>query len=61
MAEIVNLRLERKRKARAAKEVRAAENRVAFGRKKGERNATKAENDLAERRLDLHKRTEETD
>ncbi|MDF2812736.1 MAG: hypothetical protein K0S56_3767 [Microvirga sp.] len=61
MAEIVNLRLVRKRKARADKEVRAAQNRVAFGRTKVERDVSKAESNLAERRLDLHRRDEETE
>ncbi|KAB0267004.1 DUF4169 family protein [Microvirga brassicacearum] len=61
MAEIVNLRLVRKRKARADKEARAAQNRVAFGRTKIERDVSKAENNLTERRLDLHRRDEETE
>jgi hypothetical protein len=49
MAEIINLRQARKQKARAEKEARAAENRTSFGR-------TKAEMDLAQSRLDSHKR-----
>lgn len=56
MAEIINLRLARKRKARADKEVRASQNRLDFGRPKVEREQTRAENDLAARRLDSHKR-----
>ena len=56
MAEIVNLRQARKNKARAGKEARAAENRVAFGRTKAEKTLTKAEQDLAKSRLEAHKR-----
>ena len=59
MAEIINLRRARKRKERAEKEVRAADNRLAFGRSKGERTLSDARKDLAERRLDGHKRDEE--
>ena len=55
MAEIVNLRLARKRKAHADKEAKAAENRISFGRPKGERSLRKAEKDLADRRLDAHR------
>ena len=60
MAEIINLRRARKHKARADKEARAAENRIAFGRTKAEKNLTKAERDLAERRLQAHRRDDET-
>jgi hypothetical protein len=56
MAEIINLRQARKQKARAEKEARADENRIAFGRTKTEKNLTKAEQDLAKSRLDSHKR-----
>jgi hypothetical protein len=59
MAEIVNLRLARKKKVRADKETRASENRVAFGRSKAERQATRAEKEIAARRLDLHRRDDE--
>ena len=59
MAEIINLRRARKRKERAEKEARAADNRLAFGRSKGERTLSDARKDLAERRLDGHKRDEE--
>lgn len=60
MAEIVNLRQARKKKARAEKEARAAENRILFGRTKAEKELTKAERDLAARRIDAHKRDDET-
>jgi hypothetical protein len=56
MAEIINLRQARKHKARADKEARANENRIAFGRTKAEKNLTQAEQDLAKSRLDQHKR-----
>ncbi len=59
MAEIINLRRARKRKERAEKEARAADNRLAFGRSKADRTLTDARKDLAERRLDAHKRDEE--
>jgi hypothetical protein len=59
MAEIVNLRQARKRRARVEKEARAAENRVQFGRTKVERERTGAQKDLNERRLDGHKRDED--
>ena len=56
MAEIVNLRLARKARARAAKEADAAANRVAFGRSKAERNAAKTDAARAARLLDGAKR-----
>jgi hypothetical protein len=56
MAEIINLRQARKKKARAEKEARAAENRVSFGRSKAEKKLTQAERDKAESHLDSHKR-----
>ncbi len=46
-------------KARAEKEARAAANRTAFGRSKAERALSEARKDIAERRLDGHKRDEE--
>lgn len=60
MAEIINLRQARKNKARADKEARAAENRIAFGRTKAEKSLTQAERDMAARRIDVHKRDDET-
>jgi hypothetical protein len=56
MAEIINLRQARKQKARAGKEARAEQNRITFGRTIAEKDRTKAEQDLAQRRLDSHKR-----
>ncbi|TPG40291.1 DUF4169 family protein [Sphingomonas koreensis] len=43
MAEVVNLRLARKVKARAAKEAQANTNRAAFGRTKAEKSAATIE------------------
>lgn len=56
MGDIVSLKLHKKRKARAAKEEIAAENRVQFGRSKAERELTQAQNDKAAKDLDTHKR-----
>lgn len=56
MAEIVNLRLARKQKARADKDARAEQNRVTFGRSKAEKQKTAAEKALADRHVDGHKR-----
>jgi len=55
MAEIVNLRTARKRKAREEGAVKAEQNRILFGRTKAEKNKSKAEAELAARRLDGHK------
>ena len=52
MAEIVNLRRARKDRARAAKDVRAADNRAQFGRSKAEKRAAGAERGRAETDLD---------
>ena len=51
MAEIVNLRLARKAKERAAKEKTAATNRAAFGRSKAEKRADRAAIERRERLL----------
>ncbi|WP_404404144.1 DUF4169 family protein [Pelagibacterium halotolerans] len=56
MAEIVNLRQARKRKARAEKDAKAAQNRIQFGRTKAERNLSDAKNALDAKRVDQHKR-----
>lgn len=59
MAEVINLRLARKARARAAKASQAAANRATFGETKAGRIARKAEADRAARDLDGHQR--ETD
>ena len=56
MADIINLRTVRKRKAREDKAETAAQNRVAFGRTKAERDRTDAEKLLAKQKLDGHQR-----
>jgi len=56
MGEIVNLKLHRKRKDRAAKESEAAENRLQFGRTKADKELTEALNDKALKDIDHHKR-----
>ena len=58
-AEIVNLRLARKRKARGARETQAAENRAVFGQTKAEKSASAAEKDLVERAHRAHRRQSE--
>jgi len=52
MSGIANLRQARKRKARAAAERQAAENRVRFGRPKGERQREALEVERAARSLE---------
>jgi hypothetical protein len=56
MAEIVNLRAARKARARAAADAKAAVNRVAFGRTKGEKARDAAETARGEGVLDGAKR-----
>ena len=56
MADIINLRTARKRKAREDKADQAAENRVVFGRTKAERDRTDAEKLLAKQKLDGYQR-----
>lgn len=58
MADIINLRTARKQKARAEKEVQASQNRVIFGRTKAEKQKAEAEQRLAEKHIDGHKRDE---
>jgi hypothetical protein len=55
MGDVVSLKLIRKRKARAAKEDQAAENRAKFGRSGDERKLTEALKEKAGRNLDGHK------
>jgi len=56
MGEIVNLKLARKRKDRAAKAEIAAANRSKFGRTKAEKALDAAEKQRETSRLDGHKR-----
>jgi hypothetical protein len=55
-ADIVNLRQQRKRKARLEKAAEAEENRRRFGRPGAERRHEKAMNDQDTKRLDGHRR-----
>jgi hypothetical protein len=55
-AEIINLRKARKAKARADKEKISGQNRRKFGRTKAERAKAEADEDLATRRLEAHRR-----
>ena len=57
MADIVNLNRARKAKGRADKEAQAAQNRIAFGRTKAEKQQAAAEKARADRQIDDHKRT----
>ena len=56
MGEIVNLRRARKDRARADADSKAQANRIAFGRTKSEKSLTQAERDIAERRIEGHRR-----
>ena len=56
MADIVNLNQARKAKAKADDKVRAAENRVRFGRTKAEKTLNAARADTLRRDLDGAKR-----
>ena len=55
MGEIINLRQARKARAKADKEAKAAENRIAFGRTKAERQKAEAQEKLGERRHEGHR------
>ncbi|MFI5015046.1 MAG: DUF4169 family protein [Hyphomicrobiales bacterium] len=52
---VVNLRLARKRRARSAKEVAAAQNRLAFGETKAARRQRRLLAEQTVRSLDAHK------
>ncbi|MBL8905720.1 MAG: DUF4169 family protein [Rhizobiales bacterium] len=56
MADVINLKDIRKRRARAEREAVAEANRLKFGRSKSERSLQDAEQGLEARRLDGHKR-----
>lgn len=56
MGEVVNLRLARKRKARAEKEGAADRNRALYGRSKAERERTELESVRSRSFLDGHRR-----
>jgi len=54
MNEIINLRQFKKKKARAAKEQHAEQNRILFGRTKIEKDFAQRDSDKAERFLSLN-------
>ncbi|MCX7344461.1 MAG: DUF4169 family protein [Alphaproteobacteria bacterium] len=56
MGEIVSLKQQRKRRERDAREEKAAENRVRFGRSKEDRKLADTLRDKAAKDLDGHKR-----
>ena len=56
MGKIVNLKQQRKRRARDAREEKAAENRVSFGLSKKDRKRADTLRDKAAKDLDGHKR-----
>ncbi|QCK86044.1 DUF4169 family protein [Phreatobacter aquaticus] len=58
MGDVVNLKRERKRVARAVREVAADANRARFGRPSADRRLDDARAELDQRRLDAHKRSE---
>lgn len=60
MAEIVNLRLARKRKAREDREKQAETNRQLHGQPVALRKARRAEDERATRALDAHRRSDGT-
>lgn len=57
MAEIVNLRLARKRRARDAEAKQADENRARHGRTKAEKQADLRDSAKVNRHLDAHKKS----
>jgi len=59
MAEIINLQSVRKQRARADKAAQADQNRITFGRTKAEKKLTKAEQALADKHVDGHKKDDE--
>jgi hypothetical protein len=60
MAEIINLRRARKDKARAEKDKTAQANRVAHGTPKALKKLERAKADKAARRLDGHKKSDDS-
>jgi hypothetical protein len=56
MGDLINLKAARKARERAAKAEAAAENRVRFGRTKGDKTRERTEAEKAERTLDRHRR-----
>lgn len=61
MGEVINLRQKRKASARTEKEKTASENRLKFGRTKGEKQKQEMLSEKAQRLLDGHKTTPDDD
>lgn len=61
MSEIINLKQQRKAKARGEKEKQAAQNRTLHGRTKGQKDAEKKDAERAKKHLDSHKRDDDGD
>lgn len=61
MAEIVNLRMARKAKARRDADVQAASNRAKFGRTRAQKAADDAARDALARHVDAHALRDEGD
>ena len=55
MGDLVNLRRARKDRARTEADRKAQANRISFGRTKTEKSLTRAEQDIAQRRIDGHR------
>ncbi len=55
MGDLINLRRARKDRARADSSSQADAKRLAFGRTKADKSLTRAQRDLAERRVDGHR------
>jgi hypothetical protein len=55
MADLINLRRERKRRDRQQEAAAAAENRLRFGRNRSEQSLNDAQSGIAARRLDGHR------
>jgi hypothetical protein len=55
MADVVNLRSERKRAKRRQAEQEAAANRLAYGQSRAERNLKRSQSDKAQGSLDQHR------
>ncbi|MTI45401.1 uncharacterized protein DUF4169 [Roseibium hamelinense] len=54
-AEVINLRQVRKRKAKAEKEKSAEQNRLAFGRSKSEKDASRTAREKLKGHVDQHR------
>lgn len=61
MSDVINLRQQRKAKARTDKEKQAEANRLVHGRTKGEKQKSKKEAERASKLLEGHKRDKDED